>query len=333
MIFQNSILRKKHGTIKSPDISVGSNGILSIDLPTDWKNYDVLYITAIDQYGRNINTWSWNITGPGEISSRIITADNEKVKATELNNIITISSGSTEIRFDKSSGAIAGLTDNGKSIPLGNMQFAGLNRSFKEMKNYFKDDNYVVELKYDSACYATWTMMGGGWLKLEYGYSPKGQLDFAGITFTYPEELVTGAILMANGPYRVWKNRLKGVQFGIFDKKYNNTVTGQSWDYPEFKGYYSNFYAVQIETKEVPITILTATNDLFLHLFTPQTATNLKGVRGEMTPMFPSGNISFLHGISAIGTKFSSAASEGPQGEKNIYNGEALKGTIYFRFG
>ena len=52
-----------------------------------------------------------------------------------------------------------------------------------------------------------------------------------------------------------------------------------------------------------------------------------------MTPQFPSGNISVLHGISAIGTKFSTSQAEGPQGEKNIYKNESLTGTLYFRFG
>jgi hypothetical protein len=324
---------KKTGTIKSPDIAVGEHGTLNLELPDDWKGYDVLYVTATDQYGRNINTWSWNITKPGDFSNRIITTDQGKVVSSELNNQITVSSGSTEITFDKASGSIAGLKHSGKSVSFNGMQFAGLSRSFKEMKNFYKDDNYVVELVYDSASYATWTVMKGGWLKLDYGYSPKGNLDFAGVTFAYPENLVTGATLMANGPYHVWKNRIKGPQFGVFDKKYNNTITGQTWDYPEFKGYYSNFYAVEIQTKEVPITIVSATDDLFLHLFTPQTAPNLRGVRGEMTPPFPSGNISVLNGISAVGTKFSSARSEGPQGEKNNYNGETLKGTVYFRFG
>jgi hypothetical protein len=52
-----------------------------------------------------------------------------------------------------------------------------------------------------------------------------------------------------------------------------------------------------------------------------------------MTPAFPSGNISILHGISGIGTKFSLADQEGPQGEKNKYKGETLIGTLWFRFG
>jgi hypothetical protein len=323
----------KSGIIKSPDIAVGASGTLNIELPADWKSYDVLYITAYDQYNRHINTWSWNITEPKDYSSRIVTSGSEKVAESEINNEITISSGSTEIIFDKSSGLITSLKSSGKSVSFNGMQFAGLNRTFKEMKHYNKDENYIVELTYDSACYATWTILKGGWIKLDYGYNQKGSVDYSGITFNYPENLVTGAVLMANGPFRVWKNRLKGTQFGVFNKKYNNTVTGQSWDYPEFKGYYSNFYAVEIQTKEVPITIVTSTDNLFLHLFTPATATNLRGVRGGMTPPFPSGNISVLHGISAIGTKFSTAQAEGPQGEKNIYNNESLNGTLYFRFG
>jgi hypothetical protein len=331
--FPDVAMEKKTAVVKAPDIAVGAGSNLNLELPSDWKSYDVLYVTAFDQYGRHINTWSWNITQAKDYSNRIITTDLQKIATSELNNMITIKSGLTEITFDKTTGLIAGLKSSGKSVSLTGMQFAGTNRSFKEMKSYYKDENYIVEMIYDSVSYATWTVMKGGWLKLDYGYSIKGSSEYAGISFSYPENFVTGATLMANGPYRVWKNRLKGTQFGVFNKKYNNTVTGQSWDYPEFKGYYSNFYAVEIRTKELPITIVSATDDLFLHLFTPQTATNLNGVRGGITPAFPSGNLSVLHGISPIGTKFSSAREEGPQGEKNIYKNEFLTGTLYFRFG
>ena len=324
---------RKAGVIKSPDIEVGEHGTLNLELPDDWRSYDVLYVTAFDQYGRNINTWSWKITTPEDFSARIVTSNAGKVEATDLNNQLIVSSGSTEITFDKASGEIASLKSDGKSIPFGGFRFAGVSRSFRELKSYSVNDDYVVEILYDSSCYANWTVMKGGWIRLDYGYSLKGAADYTGITFTYPENLVTGATLLADGPYRVWKNRLKGTQFGVFEKKYNNTVTGQSWEYPEFKGYYSGFYAIEIKTKELPFKIVSATDDLFLHLFTPATATNLKGVRGDMTPAFPSGDLSVLHGISPVGTKFSRAAEEGPQGEKNHYYGELLKGTVYFRFG
>jgi hypothetical protein len=331
--FPNVETTRKAGPVNSPDIAVGEHGTLNLELPDDWKSYDVMYVTAFDQYGRHINTWSWKITPPADYSARIITSNSGKVEASTRNNQVIVTSESTEITFDKVSGTITTLKYAGKSIPFSGFQFAGFNRNVKELTHYARDNDYVVEIRYDSSCYATWTVLKGGWLKLEYGYALIGSVDYAGITFTYPENLVTGATLMADGPYRVWKNRLKGTQFGVFDKKYNNTVTGQSWEYPEFKGYYSSFYAVEIQTKELPFTIVSATDDLFLHLFTPATATNLTGVQGGLTPPFPSGNISVLHGISPIGTKFSHADEEGPQGKRNLYNGELLKGTIYFRFG
>ncbi len=331
--FPEAEKEKKTGIIQAPDVAPGSSGSLVLNLPGDWRDYDVLYVTATDQYGRHINTWSWNFTRPSDFAARIINSCEVKVQAIETTDKIIVTSGKTEITINKNNGAISDLKNNGKSISFRVADlFTGSRRIFKEMKHYSKDDNYIIESKYDSSTYATWTVLKGGWLKLDYGYNLKGSYDFAGITFSYPEELVTGAILAANGPYHVWKNRLRGTQFGIFNKKYNNTVTGQSWDYPEFKGYYSNFYAAEVQTNELPLKIVCGTDDLFLHLFTPATATNLKGVRGEVSPLFPEGNLSIMHGIPAIGTKFSTAEDEGPQGYKNNYDG-ILKGTVYLKFG
>ena len=331
-------IQKQTGTIQSPDIKVGESGFLNLNLPADWKSYDVLYVSATDQYGRNINSWSWNITPARDFVSRLVKTNQDKVVVTEHDSLLIISSGKTMVTFNKKTGLISGVISNNKSVSFNNgIQFAGFKSNFREMKHYSAGNNYVIELLSDSACHAKWTMLPGGWLQLDYDYHPNGSLDFAGITFSYPEKLVTGAILMANGPYHVWKNRLKGTSFGVFDKQYNNTITGQTWVYPEFKGYYSNFYAVEIQTKELPITIVSATNGLFLHLFTPEASTFSKGrgVRGVVNPPFPSGNISLLHGISAVGTKFSNPDTEGPQGLKNNFdvNTGPLKGTLYFRFG
>jgi hypothetical protein len=334
--FPDFEIQKQPGIIASPDIAPGLSGELSLNLPADWKSYDALYITATDQYGRNINTWSWNITRPSEIASKIVDEGTDRVRVSDTDNQLTLSSGNTSVTFDKKSGLIAEVSNMNRNLSFGKgLQPAGFNASFREMKYRAEGSSFVIDMIYDSLLTAKWTMMPGGILKLDYSYQLKGMYDFAGITFSYPENLVTGAKLLANGPYRVWKNRLKGPQFGLYDKKYNNSVTGQSWDFPEFKGFYSNFYAVEIETKEVPFTIISATEGLYLHLFTPATAANLRGVRGGVNPPFPSGNISVLNGISSIGTKFSRADEEGPQGKKNDYtlDSKPLSGTLYFKFG
>ncbi|MFZ0283496.1 MAG: glycoside hydrolase family 2 TIM barrel-domain containing protein [Bacteroidales bacterium] len=335
-VFPEPELKKQSGVIQSPDIPAGQRGQLILNLPSDWNTYDALYITANDQYGRQINTWSWNISKPLDFVTELVVTSQDSVYATVKDSLLIVSSGNTSVTFSTKSGLIAGVRKNSNSVSLtGGLRFAGFTGDFKEMKHYYSGNKYVIELLYNNDCHAVWTMLPGGWLRLDYDYRPDGLLDYAGITFSYPEDLVTGAKLLANGPFHVWKNRLKGTQFGLFNKPYNNTITGQTWDYPEFKGYYSNFYAVEVQTRELPITVVTATDGLFLHLFTPEPAVYSKGVRGTVNPPFPSGNISFLHGISAIGTKFSTAEDEGPQGMKNIYDADndPLKGTLYFRFG
>jgi len=329
---------RKRITVESPDIPPGDSGALHVDLPADWKSFDMLCITAVDPRGRNINTWSWNLTSPEAMASRTVTVGGEPVTAREDADAVIVSSGNTEIRLSKTSGLLIEARKGDRRIPLGDGPIlAGADIKFRGLRHYASGNNWVVELTYESRpeFRVKWTMMPGGWVQLDYDYRQPGSYDFMGITFKVPENLVTGVRLMANGPYRVWKNRMKGPRFGIYDKAYNNTVTGESWEYPEFKGYYSNFYAVEIQTRELPFTLLSATEDLFLHLFTPSPP---KGAYNNNTaPPFPTGNLSFLHGIPPIGTKFSKPEAMGPQSGKNEYNPnrntENLGGRLYFRFG
>ncbi|HLP71669.1 MAG TPA: glycoside hydrolase family 2 TIM barrel-domain containing protein [Bacteroidales bacterium] len=331
--FPEGISGETSGGITAPDIAPGKGGIIKIELPSDWKNYDALYITAKDQYGRNINTWSWNITSPREVASRIIIPVQENARVAEKGDLFSVKSRNTELTFNTKTGSLVSVANRGvKNSFTCENPFAGFRRELRSFNHHNAEDGYKIELQYDSSAFVNYTVMGDGWIKIDYGYLLNGTYDMAGISFSYPEELVTGARLLADGPYRVWKNRIKGTNFGIYEKKYNNSVTGQSWDFPEFKGYYSGLYAVQVQTMEVPVTIVAATKDLFLHLFTPATATNLRGVRGGVSPAFPAGNISVMNGITAVGTKFSQAREEGPMGQKNKYNGQ-LGGTIYLRFG
>ena len=45
-----------------------------------------------------------------------------------------------------------------------------------------------------------WTLLPDGTVRLNYEYLLDGDYDYAGVAFTYPEQGVTGATLMANGP-------------------------------------------------------------------------------------------------------------------------------------
>ena len=173
-----------------------------------------------------------------------------------------------------------------------------------------------------------WTALSDGWLRLDYSFVLDGDYDIAGITFDYDEADVTGASLLADGPYRVWKNRMKGVSYGLHQKAYNNTITGQSWDYPEFKGYYAHFTAMQLHGHNRQLTLLSPTEGIFLHLFTPERPQYMSK---NVDPTFPEGQLSLLLCIPAIGTKFSRAEDEGPQGTKAHFDHYKVEATAYLK--
>lgn len=318
-------------------LSPGSKGKFRLELPANWKEYDVIKVVATDPHGRNINTWTWTISLPARVANKIVKAEGPAAEMKEEQNLVVVQTGDATFKFDKATGLLVGVQRKDKKISFANGPvFEGLNAKFKELKYWKEGDSVVVEAIYNERpqCSVKWTIMPGGWLQLDYSYKPSGAADFWGVSFKYPDTLVTGATYLGNGPYRVWKNRMRGPVFDLYSKKYNNTVTGESWDYPEFKGYFSNFYAVQIQTREMPFTIVSATENLYLHLFTPQVP---KKAAGGVTPPFPGGDISFLHAISAIGTKFSKPESSGPQGWKNEFNPNrntaSLSGKLFLKFG
>lgn len=179
-------------------------------------------------------------------------------------------------------------------------------------------------------------ILPSGWTEVKFDFARRGNFVNVGVTFDFPEEKVTGMRWLGNGPYRVWKNRLRGVGFGLWEKEYNDAVTGECWEYPEFKGYHSNMYAADIMTKDGVLRIVFASDDLFLRLFTPSKpeGRNNDNTLGE----FPDGQISVLTAISPVGTKFKKPEGLGPQGQKNYieYNAEKRtthsKGRFYMKY-
>lgn len=110
---------------------------------------------------------------------------------------------------------------------------------------------------------------GGGF---DDAFTDEAVLNF-GFTFSYPEEECTGMRWMGRGPYRVWKNRIPGTNYGIWQKDFNNTITGESTDklvYPEFKGYHANLYWAEILGEKSAFTVYSATDGVFFRVFTPE---------------------------------------------------------------
>ena len=320
------------GIIDSPDLNPGQKGKLKLFRSLHFFDADVLAITATDKYGREIYTWTWPVKSAKIVANEIIKTDQSaKIKITEDDAGLSAQINDLSFKWDKKTGFLSGITNKNQPISFVNGPLPATGSAeFQELKNYSDNDNQIVECIYKGDLKKTkWTILPSGWLKLEVLYKAPYENKLMGISFDYPEEEVKGVRWMGYGPYRVWKNRMKGNTLNVWEKAYNNTITGESWIYPEFKGYHRNFYWATIQSKEQDFTIVCPDEDVFLRLFTPEKP---KGANNDNTsPEFPAGNISFMHGINPIGTKFSKPERLGPMSQPNMFLYEKYL-TLYFNF-
>ena len=333
---------EKKGVAAAPDIKPTAKGILQLSLPADWKKYDVLFVTVKDVHNRELFTWSFPITRPDKMAERLVRKDGDgNIRTSEQDSVLTITVNDIVLSLNRNTGILMSIKNSKGVLPFNNGPVIqeGIN-NFKFFKHYFQGKNLVIESTFDrKESYNTlsWTIYPTGWVKMEVKYFPAAYFtNFVGVNFSFPENEIKSVKYMGYGPYRVWKNRMSGNQFGVWEKQYNSTETGEyPWIYPEFKGYYRNFYGGYFFTRNNQFKVVAETEDVFLRLFTPAWKTDQWH---NYEPIFPSGDISFMQGISSIGTKTQRNETTGPMGSKNIFYdyekdpSRALKLVLYFNF-
>ncbi|MFD4789942.1 glycoside hydrolase family 2 TIM barrel-domain containing protein [Streptomyces sp. NPDC058459] len=320
------------GTTAGPDIAPGATGKLALGLPTTWKDADALRLTVTDPSGTEIVSWVWTVRKAVDHTARIVTpvTGAPPVTAVQTGDEIRMTAGATTVSIARASGRLSAVTRNGTTISLTNGPALAAGTGTLTSLTHAQDGAaHTVTAAYSGDLRSTrWRLDANGWLRLDYVYSLTGTHDFLGVNFDYPESEVTGVTWLGRGPYRVWKNRLRGVATDVWTKDHNDTATGRTgFVYPEFKGYHSDFYWASLHTTEGTITVASAQENVFLRLFTP---TQPADAQYAAAP-FPGGDLSFLDGIPAIGNKFHPATSVGPAGQPNNATGTYQR-TLYFLF-
>lgn len=333
----------KNGKSTSPSIKPLEKGFLKIDLPTDWQNFDVLYLTATDPHQQEIFTWSFPITRPEAAFKKIFNAIGQSaIEVTETASTYLIKASGVNLSIDKTSGILKQVSNAKGEIPFNNGPFIQEGATnFKNITLKWDGENVIISSAFDkkeSFNTLSWTIYPSGWVKLQVKYFPEAYFtNYVGLNFSFPEKEIKSVEFMGMGPYRVWKNRMKGNQFGVWKKEYNDSSTGEPpFVYPEFKGYYANMYWCKFNMQDQFFKVYTDKEDVFLRLFTPKKQKDTEWQNMQMT--FPSGDISFMNGISAIGTKTQKPETTGPMGMKHVYYDfekepkRALEMTLYFDF-
>jgi hypothetical protein len=338
-----------------PEIQPGETRRVQLTLP-DLETADVLEIAAIDYKGDTVTNLSFPVHTPEEYYSiqqafTPSTLQMEHPEARRSDGEIVLSNSSAEVRFSDETGYITLMQRDGRTVRLNNGPKAvGMLMQYRPEKSSVRTegeesvfvarylggvDSIVWRLTHDGAL-----TMDAVLLNRENGGIGRGaqgiegfdgafmdtQVYNLGLTFSYPEEDCSGITWLGRGPYRVWKNRIPGTNYGIWSKAANNTITGESsgrLNYPEFKGYHANLYWARLEgvtthnkqgdTTTAPLTIYTQTENLYLRLFTPEEPEGRAGGKNTM-PTFPEGDLSFLLDIPAI-QSFKPIEQQGPQSQ------------------
>lgn len=303
------------GQVVLPCIAPGESGVAQLAKREDYSKGDILELVALNHQMDTINVWTY----PMKYADEYFQAHLSEKKASEVElpakveETALVSAVGIKAVFDGETGMLTHIYNKVKEIPFnGGPLPVGMKMKLQKMTSRQDGNDALLVMHYTGAVDSiVWRMKPDGLLGMDAvilnsrnGKNHEGEffdkeIRNLGFSFCYPEQECEGMRWMGKGPYRVWRNRLRGQQWGIWQKAYNNTVTGENWLYPEFKGYHANLYWAEMMSKTAPFKVYSETDGVYYRVFTPEEPKELNGERHTMQP-FPEGDISFLFEIPGI---------------------------------
>lgn len=344
----------RSGDIKGPDVPAHGKGTLLLPKPS--SNADALILSVTDNGGEELFTWTYPLHGVNK-RTELATGKSLPTYKADLYTL-TVTAGHNTYTFDKITGYLKQVMVNGKLMSFANgPRFFAVRRGDRSLDQFYNHDdpnsrsyerqyipfedmgkfvgldvkeekgNLVVTANYRLGCLdqARWTIASDGTLALDYVYNFSGVVDMMGVTFDYPEDKVVSKQWLGDGPYRVWQNRLHGPQYGIWENDYNDPIPGESFIYPEFKGYFANVSWMKFYTTEGTVILKNETPETYVGVYQPRDG------RDEILYRFPSTGISILHVIPPVRNKVNTTDLCGPSSQPVWVDG-IKNGRIVFRF-
>ena len=318
------------GTIALPDLQPGESAYIDIPdslfrkeyldrLPQDVSSPFALRLSAIDPMDNEVCTWSVPLRFEGNAPLSGWPGLHPTPAVSETADSYVLVNDSCTVTFDKATGYLRSIERNGKGLtsltngprPVGiyaELTTADLRTTDTEatLVCHYRGgiDSIVWRLaEGDRLCMDAYMLSRdrNGW---QGTYVREDQPNLLGLTFDLNEADVAGMSWVGRGPYRVWKNRVKGQQYGLHYKAYNDTRTGvyegtESVLYPEFKGYHAEVSeACVYQNRGNTLDLNIGTPGLYLQMLTPREPDTMTKEK-TMEP-FPEGNLSLLYEIPAI---------------------------------
>ena len=324
----NAVKTLSKGTLTVPSVEPFASA--AIEMPKG--NGEVLQITAFNPKGEEVFTWNFKVA---ETKKADISTDN-KIEVTESDTHLTIDVAGKTYFFQKSDGHLLEVKVQGRTLPLSNgPRFVAVKRSDRSDDGFYnhddkeafnkktqyteyadqgqfvgfevKDGVLTAKYRHGSLNQVTWTFLANGQVLLHADYTFNGVVDLLGICFDYPEQEVLSKRWVGKGPYRVWQNRMEGPQLGYWQTEYNDPIPGETFEYPEFKGYFADVAWMQLETKGGKIGIISP--DTFVGIFTPRDG------RDHILYTLPETGIALLRAIPGVRNKVNTTDLNGPSAQ------------------
>ena len=227
------------GVLSAPSIPPGGRGAIPMDLPANWKEADALALRVSDPNGRELWTWVWPLPRLDTLPGMVNVSSRQVRIAEETADCITAKIGDLTASISKQTGLLIGVKRGAQKFSLTNGPRPVVGSSkVTRLEKATEGGDVIVTATYEGELRkVVWRVRSDGWVQCDYAYTATGPQPVSGVAFDYPESLVKRKRWLGNGPFRVWKNRLRGGQLGVWEDHYNDTITGwRDWVYPEFKG-------------------------------------------------------------------------------------------------
>lgn len=329
----------KQGTITSPNVAPGKEAQVKVPMIT---GAEAVEIKAVNHEGEEIMTWSTRLPiSPSESSAA------QQANYSEQNGSVMVSASGKTYEFSKENGRLLKATVNGKTISMSNgPRFVAARRSDRSLDQFYNHDDKEAEKKktlytefadqgafggfewkadeaklvakyqHGSLEEVDWQFLGDGGVKVSCHYNFGGVVDLMGLAFDYPETKVRSKAWVGNGPYRVWQNREQGPQYGYWQNDYNDPIPAESWDYPEFKGYFANVKWMQLTTDEGKIGFSGLTAYEHVGVYTPRDG------RDGLLYTLPQTGLCIFKVIPSVRNKVNTTDLNGPSAQPKWLNGK-----------
>ena len=346
----------KQGEVQGSDVA--AHGVGVVDIKTSiLPEADALFLTVIDKYGYELWRWTFPVDKLNRETEQF-SASSGRASYTETEKGITVKANGRTFVFSKKDGQLKDVSVNNRKISFANgPRFIGARRADRSLDQFYNHDDEKAKAKdrtysefTDAAVFtkldvkeeggnliltanyklgnldkAQWTIHPDGMATLDYTYNFSGVVDLMGICFDYPEEQVLSKRWLGAGPYRVWQNRIHGTQYDIWENDYNDPIPGETFTYPEFKGYFGSVSWMSIRTKEGTISLTNKTPDSYIGVYQPRDG------RDRLLYTLPESGISVLNVIPPVRNKVNSTDLCGPSSQPKWVDGPQT-GRLVLRF-